>query len=259
MLGRLVTIGKNSLKRRNFIVMANKVASRINERKFRKPAAALAWCREQSEDCDAFLKSLDAELYEETQQAAREIEHHCQAKLAGINFNLGGGGNYPLLYFLTRYMNPTNVVETGVAAGWSSQAILAALNRNGKLGRLYSSDFPYFRYDNPEELIGVVVDDKLRANWNLNVAGDRYSLPKIVEEVEEIDLFHYDSDKSYVGRAFALNAIESSLSEKAVVIFDDIQDNTHFQNYVTENEHAYKVFEFQGKYVGLIGSSLINS
>ena len=56
--------------------------------------------------------------------------------------SLGGGGNFILLYFLTRKFNKV-VVETGVAAGWSSLAILGAFEKNGE-GKLYSSDFPYF-------------------------------------------------------------------------------------------------------------------
>ena len=78
--------------------------------------------------------------------------------MENIQYNLGGGADYPLLYFLTRYLNPENVLETGVAAGFSSYAILSALQKNRK-GTLYSSDFPYLRIKNPERYIGIVVEN----------------------------------------------------------------------------------------------------
>ena len=75
--------------------------------------------------------------------------------LSEIQVDLGGGGNYYLLYFLVRKVNPKIVVETGVAAGWSSLSILRAFQKSG-FGKLYSSDFPYFRLNKPEKYIGIV-------------------------------------------------------------------------------------------------------
>jgi predicted O-methyltransferase YrrM len=168
--------------------------------------------------------------------------------------DLGGGGHSPLLYFFTRHLNPDIVIETGVAAGWSSQAILTALKDNQSGGHLYSSDFPYFRYKNPEKLVGYVVDDSLKNNWSLFIDGDQNNLPKIVEQVHQpVALFHYDSDKSIEGRNFAYNLLSNKLSKNAVVIFDDIQDNLHFKNFVEKQNMPYKVFEFKGKYIGLTG------
>ena len=54
-------------------------------------------------------------------------------KLSKLEVSLGGGGNYILLYFLIIKFKPQNVVETGVAAGWSSLFILRALKKNGKV------------------------------------------------------------------------------------------------------------------------------
>ena len=82
--------------------------------------------------------------------------------LEPLDLDMGGGGHYHLLYFLIRHTLAKNVVETGVAAGWSSQAILLALKENKENGQLYSSDFPYFRYKNPEELVGYIVDEELK-------------------------------------------------------------------------------------------------
>ncbi|MEM8494261.1 MAG: class I SAM-dependent methyltransferase [Planctomycetota bacterium] len=173
--------------------------------------------------------------------------------MAKIDHPLGGGGAYPALYFLTRCMRPACVVETGVAAGFSSCSVLAALEANGE-GRLYSSDFPYFRLPNPEQYVGVVVDEPLKKNWRLYLDGDDANLPRIVDSVDRIDLFHYDSDKSYSGRQAALEHVKGALSEEAVIVFDDIQDNSHFRDLVEETRpESWRVFRFQGKYVGMIG------
>lgn len=144
------------------------------------------------------------------------------------------------------------VVETEVAFGFSSRAFLRALTDNGA-GRLLSSDFPYFRQSEPERLIGVLVEPELRDRWTLLVAGDRVNLPIIAGAADRIDLFHYDSDKSYSGRAFALHALQASLAEGALVIFDDVQDNLHFRDWMQATGADHQIFEYGGKWIGTTG------
>jgi predicted O-methyltransferase YrrM len=88
------------------------------------------------------------------------IEKYAKDKLSKLNVTLGGGGNYILLNFLIRKFKLKNVVETGVAAGWSSLAILRAFKKNG-MGNLYSSDFPYYRLKNPEQYIGILAKNEI--------------------------------------------------------------------------------------------------
>ena len=253
MLQTYVNIAKNSLKRKNLFVMAKKVLSRVKERDqkaLRKNI--LTWCQQHAEPFEPYLNTLDADLWQESQTVCAEIKKMAEEKLNTIDMDLGGGGNYPMLYFFTRYTKAQTIVETGVAAGWSSQAILKAIKKNANGGHLYSSDFPYFRLNNPEELSGYIVDDELKDNWSLFIDGDENNLPQICNAIETVDLFHYDSDKSYQGRSFAHNLILPKCHNKSIIIFDDIQDNTHFQDYVEANQCSYHVFAFEGKYVGLI-------
>ena len=93
---------------------------------------------------EEFCKSIDLILYEEIKSDANLIEKEAKDKLSKLNISFGGRGNFILLYFLIRKFKLFNIVETGVAAGWTSLAILRALQKNGE-GNLYSSDFPYFR------------------------------------------------------------------------------------------------------------------
>ena len=130
---------------------------------------------------------------------------------------------------------------------------MSALQQNGH-GELYSSDFPYFRLPNPEQYIGVIVPENLRDHWSLLIEGDLHNLPRIVSQVRSVDLFHYDSDKSYSGRRFAFEKIMPLMSQDGIVLMDDIQDNSFFYDFIqdTKPEH-WCIYEFEGKYVGLIG------
>ncbi|WP_169985775.1 hypothetical protein [Microbispora sp. H10836] len=46
----------------------------------------------------------------------------------------GGAGGIELLYLLTRLLRPALALETGVAADWSTAAMLAAMRANGTAG-----------------------------------------------------------------------------------------------------------------------------
>ena len=123
----------------------------------------LEWIKENVTEVSIFANSISSTLWEEAITQSKILEENAKKTLENINYDLGGGADYPLLYFLTRYLVPKNVLETGVAAGFSSYAILSALKKNGK-GTLYSSDFPYFRIKDPERYIGIVVEKNLRKN-----------------------------------------------------------------------------------------------
>ena len=185
MLQKLINIGANSLKRQNMTVMAGKVITRLKERSAANDSAlATQWAAGQAESLESFITGLDAPLWEETLAICAGLKQSAEAKLADLGKDLGGGGHYPLLHFLTRHLKPQAVVETGVAAGWSSRAILTALKSNANDGKLYSSDFPYFRYKNPEKYVGFVVDEELKQNWNLFIDGDQNNLPKIIDALD---------------------------------------------------------------------------
>ena len=120
----------------------------------------------------------------------------------------------------------------------------------------FSSDFPYFRLKNPEQYIGYLAKDETnKENWSLDIRGDEVALKDFVNKLNsnEIDLFHYDSDKSYLGRDRALKILSSKINSKTIIIFDDIQNNLHFKDYVIDHKKKFHVLEFQGKYVGIVG------
>jgi predicted O-methyltransferase YrrM len=235
-------------------VMAKKVGRRLaDDRGLLSPRENLAWIEANCSNFAEMAVNFDGSLWKESEEVATQLEARAEAVLRSIEYELGGGGVYRFLYFITRYLQPACVVETGVAAGFSSYAFLAAIERNGK-GCLYSSDFPYFRLPQPERLIGVLVEDSLKKNWRLFIEGDEANLPQILAEIAEIDIFHYDSDKSYRGRQFAMSLVAPRLAAGGIILMDDIQDNSFFHDYIIQQSVPHwRVFEFHGKYVGMIG------
>jgi predicted O-methyltransferase YrrM len=218
-------------------VMTAKLLQR-GRRDERRRADAIEWARPRAVRIREWCSGVDAELWQEASAFGKELRARADALGAELGVHLGGGGRAEFLYFVTRLRRPKTVVETGVLHGYSSAAILGALARNGDGGRLWSSDFPYFREKDPEKLVGVLVPDELRADWTLLLHGDRRNLPEILAAVESIDLFHYDSDKTYAGRHFGVELVEPKLAPGAVILMDDIQDNLFFRDWAKGREAA---------------------
>ncbi len=210
--------------------------------------AVRQWCAGHAVSQVQWASAIDPALWAEATEFADRLRAQAAAKLENATGRFGGGGAVALLYFLVRLRRPEYVVETGVAAGWSTAAILTALEKNGA-GHLWSSDFPYFRHGGETSEIGLLVPEALKGRWTLFTEGDEANLAHIVAQVPRIDLLHYDSDKSATGRSRALSAVRGRLDANSWVIFDDIQDNWHFR----DNAGARPLlFEEGGKYVGLL-------
>jgi hypothetical protein len=231
-------------------VLVRKIRKRISDGQGRYTAAENeAWIRANAVSSAQLASRLDAALWAEAQQFGRDARAYGEKKLAEVPFDMGAGGDYEFLYWLTRYRKPQVVVETGVSAGWTSRAFLTALARNGG-GSLHSSDFPYFRVQNPEQFIGIVVDPALRAGWDLNTDGDERALPRIMAKVPAVNLFHYDSDKSVSGRDFGVGQARAKLAPDGIILVDDILNDSWFREYVEARGEPFIILE--GRY-GMIG------
>jgi len=167
------------------------------------------------------------------------------------SFKMGGAGHINLLYDCTKLLKAQKVIETGVAYGWSSLAILKALH-DVNFGKLYSVDMPYPRKNNEGD-VGIVVPKYLKDNWLLIREPDKPGIIKALEKAgRKIDLCHYDSDKSWWGRHYAYPILWDSLKPKGLFISDDIQDNLYFSEFVKNKSLQFVVVKFKEKYVGLI-------
>lgn len=181
---------------------------------------------------------LDPQLVEEAEQRAKASP-----------FKMGGPADLSLLYAAVRLSGARRIVETGVAYGWSSLAILAALEGREN-ARLFSVDMPYVKAGN-EPFVGIVIPERLRTKWTLIRKPDRRGLDEAIQQAGVLDLCHYDSDKSHRGRQYGYERMWRALRPGGIFISDDIQDNLAFRNFVLEHQPRFAVTECEGKLVGI--------
>ena len=206
------------------------------------------WASKKSIDIIDYMRELSPNLLNESLNFSSEIEDDYSKKRKLLKFTQGGGGCYHFLYFLTKLYKPELILETGVASGWSSTAFLKAIYEN-KCGKLFSSDLPYPNQEGSINNIGILVPQYLKNNWLLCTEGDEICLPKFIGGTK-FNIVHYDSAKSYTSRVKFWDTVKDHLSENALIIFDDIQDNFHFHDLVDQIKVDYKIFNFKGKYIG---------
>ena len=223
-------------------------------RRLKNPARGRAtrWCRRNSTDLDAFARSVDAELWDSALRLKRSIGALRKSRLEALDLHgsrpqdIGGGpGNLALLYWLVRVLAPTTVVETGVASGASSRAILEAMLENEK-GHLYSSDLAGVI---PREYSGLCVDEHMKPRWTLYHDGDRTNIPRIVAEAGEIDFLHYDSAKDAVEMKWVIDQVSPTLASTAVIVLDDVDRHSFMEDFARTASRSWMVFG----YVGIIG------
>jgi len=238
----------NIFKYKNFKEIYNKI---IN--KFEKDTKDISinWANSKIESIDEFCKNKNYKIWQKTKSDVQSIINKISLR-NNRKYNLiETSGSLTLIYFLILLKKPNNIIETGVAYGFSTEIILNAINKN-KCGHLFSSDLPYYKIKNSTRNIGIAVSKKLKKNWTLNIKGDEIAISKFLEKINKIDFFHYDSDKSYSGRKKITQLILKKLNNKSTFVMDDIQDNTFFRDFVIKYKFEYHIFKYQNKLVGLI-------
>jgi len=150
-------------------------------------------------------------------------ELHAYEAPAGAG-RMGGAGFLEACYAIVRLARPAVVLETGVAHGYSSAAILQALQDN-EHGRLYSVDLPMFR-PGIVSYTGGAVPTRLRSErWELNLGSDRRVLPALLKRIGPIDFFFYDSDTAYEGMRHTWELVWPHLRPGAVFIQNVVHAN----------------------------------
>ena len=161
-------------------------------------------------------------------------------------------------YAVVRYLEPSIVVETGVCNGISTLAILLAIQKN-RSGKLYSIDYPMrtdesleeFRRDTFDQYGGAVIPsnkdpgwiipDTLRHNWELIIGKSQRELPRLITELETLDLFIHDSEHSHPCMMFEFELAFEWMTNNGVILSDDISWNSAFDTFteVRNLEHGY--------------------
>ena len=210
---------------------------------------ATQWCRENAVTELEALQNFGINSKEGIEEKYLEYAYFEHKK---CSTPMGGPGSMVLLHNICKYFQPKNVLETGVAYGWSTLSILSALKNNN--GQLISVDMPYPKMDN-EDNVGCVVHPLLRSNWTLIRKPDIIGLPFALKKLGKIDLCHYDSDKSYRGRKWAQKKIWKSLNTNGIYIEDDINDNIAFQEFSVALGVDPIIVKCDNKFLGLIVKS----
>jgi hypothetical protein len=135
-------------------------------------------------------------------------------------WNDGDAGLVRATWYLTRYLRPANVVETGVAHGLTSRFILEALERNG-VGHLWSIDVAPLDQESPAQ-IGIAVGDRHLGRWSFIEGSSRVRLPAILAQLGRIDLFVHDSLHTPDNVRFEMDIAWSALLPGGAIVVDDI-------------------------------------
>jgi predicted O-methyltransferase YrrM len=144
-------------------------------------------------------------------------------------------------YLLCRLLEPDVVVETGVAYGVSSAFILRALEENGR-GVLHSVDLPPLRRE-CERFWGMAVDKTLEERWTLHRGSSARVLPRLLEELNTVDLFVHDSLHSYRNMRREFEAVWPRLRTGGVLVADDVERNRAFGELQRETPALWRVVQ----------------
>ncbi len=157
-----------------------------------------------------------------------------------------------LCYLGVRLIRPNKIVETGVASGVSSTFLLSALEANGGDGVLHSIDLPPLG-PRVEDYVGILVPEELRSRWQLHRGSSRRVLPGLLSRLGTIDLFVHDALHTYWSQRAELRDVSRHLSERALVLADDIQENAAFHEWVAEQTPPFSAFLQEESKQGLMG------
>lgn len=208
------------------------------------------WCGKRAVSTEAAIKQITGkrelvsfyERFENELEKARKKQELCPVKM-------GGAGNLELIYQLCEHIQAKRIIETGVAYGWSSLVFLLSMrDREGTF--LVSTDLPYSPETAP--YIGCVVSRNLRQNWKLIKKLDKKALPEALKILPEIDMCHYDSDKTYEGRMFAYPLLWRALRKNGIFISDDVGDNLAFKKFAEQVGVNSIVIKSSKKHIGIL-------
>lgn len=179
-----------------------------------------------------------------------EVYRGVLARVPGANFHDSGLGTVRGVWTLTRHLRPDVVVETGVARGFSSATILAALAANGH-GELHSIDLPEVGMLRAGHS-GCAVPEELLPRWHRLYGGSRRLLPQLLRQLGSIDLFVHDSLHTKANMAFEMRAAWQSLAHGGALLVDDADVNAAFPEFANE-AGAHFLLREQGNRAGAFG------
>lgn len=150
----------------------------------------------------------------------------------GEIYDLGAGLGF-VLFDLIETEKPQRVIETGVAAGASSNLILDRLSSNGA-GDLISVDIT--------SKVGELVDERLKNRWTISVLPKMFkkkAFLHILKSYPDTTIFLHDSDHSIQWQIFEIGSVINSIPGVKHILVDDV--TLEFENYVLSNLSDWKL------------------
>ena len=129
------------------------------------------------------------------------------------------------IYDIIRRKKPNVVLETGVANGFSTRMILAALNKNKK-GILYSVEI--------SKDVGKFVNGINKKRWKLIVGKPDTIFSNALRKIRKVDIFLHDSDHSYNQMKKEFNQVKNKMTKGGIIMSDDIDVNNAFMEFAKE-------------------------
>ena len=123
---------------------------------------ARAWCESKAVTIEEINKKYQlAKAYYDDYKTDAHHQQAITAKIQSSSSNFGGEGYSSFLYALCETYKVKTALETGVAYGWSSYALLKSLTKQSD-GQLVSVDMPMVK-QNDYHLIGIAVKTPIRS------------------------------------------------------------------------------------------------
>lgn len=209
---------------------------------------AQRWCTARAIDSGTAIERLTGSRCAPLEGIFPDVFADAVTRARECPSSMGGPGDLDLLYAVAEHLEALRVVETGVAYGWSSMAILLSLKKRPR-ARLISTDMP-IPCGNAEAYVGCVVPPDCRPQWSIRAGADRQVLRGSLREIGSLDMCHYDSDKSYEGRMWAYPLLWTALRDGGIFISDDIDDNLAFREFSQQVSAHPIVIRMRDEYVG---------
>jgi len=142
------------------------------------------------------------------------------------------------LYHIVKKIKPEIIIETG--SGLSSIMMLQALHENQR-GVLYSIDIDP-NSKNQEDFL----PKHLKKHWKLMIGDSKKKLPKLLTEVDKIQMFLHDSLHSYEHMMFEFQTVWPAIEKNGLLTSHDIFWNSAFMDFSKQVNRKFVFYECLG-------------